>query len=100
MTTWMAGSLVTSTATFVSNQPGQVGQVADPTTITLKYVAPGGTVQTVVYPNALITRVSQGIYSAEFDSTGKAGPWTVEWIGTGNVQAIDAATWTITSAVL
>jgi hypothetical protein len=97
MNSWMAGSLVTSTATFVSEA---TGQVADPTTITLKYVAPGGTVQTVAYPNAMITRVSAGVYSAELDSTGKAGPWTVEWIGTGNVQAIAAATWTITSAVL
>lgn len=94
---WMAGSLVTSTATFVSTA---TGQPADPTTITLKYVAPGGTVQSAVYPNAMITRVSTGVYSAELDSTGKAGPWTVEWIGTGAVQAIAAASWMITSAVL
>ena len=97
MSTWMAGSLVTSTATFVSEA---TNTAADPTTVTLKYLAPGGTVQAIVYPDARITRISAGVYSAEFDTTGKAGPWTVEWIGTGAVQAIAAAAWAITSAVL
>ena len=93
----MAGTLVTSTATFASTE---TGQVADPTTVTLKYRPPGGATQTVTYPNALITRVSTGVYSAELDSTGLPGPWTAEWIGTGAVQAIESDTWTIGPAAL
>ena len=93
---WMAGSLVTSTATFVSTA---TGLAADPTTVTLKYRSPAG-LTTVTYPNAFISRVSTGVYSAELDSTGLPGAWTAEWIGTGAVQAIASSTWTITSAAL
>ena len=94
---WMAGSLVTSTATFVAEA---TGSATDPTTIVLKYLAPGSGVQTVTYPNAFITRVSAGVYSAEFDSTGLPGAWAAEWIGTGTVQAIAASSWRITGALL
>lgn len=92
----MAGNLITSTATFANTS----GTPADPTTVTLKYLAPGGTVQTVVYPAAFITRVSTGVYSAEFDSTGLPGLWVAEWLGTGTVQAANATTWTITQVLL
>lgn len=94
---WMAGSLVTSTATFVSTA---TGTAADPTTIVLKYLEPGSGVQTVTYPDAFITRVSAGVYSAELDTTSLPGAWTVEWIGTGAVQAIAASSWTVTRAPL
>ena len=93
----MAGSLVTSTVTFTSEA---TGLPADPTTVTLKYLPPGGTVTTVAYPNAAITRVSEGVYAAELDSTGLPGNWTVEWIGTGNVQAIADSGYVITQAAL
>lgn len=93
---WIAGSLVTSTATFVNDE----GQQADPTAIVLKYLPPGGSVQTATYPNALITRVSAGVYAAELDSTGLPGSWTVEWIGTGAVQAIADSAYVITQAAL
>lgn len=95
---WIAGSLVTSTATFVSEA---TGLATDPTTIILKYLPPGaGGVQTVTYPNALITRLSAGVYAAELDSTGLPGDWTVEWIGTGAVQAIADGGYVITQAAL
>lgn len=94
---WMAGSLVTSTATFIAEA---TGTATDPTTIVLKYLEPGGGVTTVTYPNAFITRVSTGVYSAELDTTGLPGGWVAEWIGTGAVQAIAASTWTITRAPL
>lgn len=96
MSSWMAGSLVTSTATFVS---AATGLAADPTTVTLKYRSPAG-LTTIVYPDARITRVSTGAYSAELDSTGLPGSWVAEWIGTGAVQAIAAACWTIGQAAL
>jgi hypothetical protein len=97
MTTWSAGSLVTSTATFAPADPG-----ADPEsmTVTLKYRAPGGAVQSVVYPDAFITRVSEWVYSAELDSTGLPGKWAVQWEGAGSVQAIGAREYQITSAIL
>jgi hypothetical protein len=97
--TCIAGSLVTTTVTFVSTE---TGQPADPTTITLKYLppGPGQTVQVVVYPNAFITRVSQGVYSAELDTTSLPGNWVDEWFGTGNVQAIQVGGFTVTQAAL
>lgn len=94
---WMAGSLVTSTATFISEA---TGSATDPTTIVLKYLQPGSSVTTVTYPNAFITRVSAGVYSAEFDTTSLPGSWAVEWIGTGAVQAIAASSWRVTGALL
>lgn len=93
----MAGSLVTSTATFTAEA---TGDATDPTTIVLKYLEPGSGVTTVTYPDAFITRVSAGVYSAELDTTSLPGAWTVEWIGTGAVQAIAAASWTVTRAPL
>ncbi len=97
MTTWTAGSLVTSTATFTLTS---TGVATDPSTITLKYLAGSGSVITKVYPDAFITKVSAGVYSAELDTTALPGTWVVEWIGTGTVQAIASATWTITAAPL
>ena len=93
----IAGTLMTSTVTFASEQ---TGQAADPTTVTLKYLPPGGSVQTVVYPATGITRVSAGVYSAELDTTGLPGDWTVEWIGTGAVQAIEDGSFPIAQAAL
>lgn len=93
----MAGSLVTTTATFLS----EAGTPADPTTVVLKYqLSRGGTVTTVTYPNAFITKVSTGVYKAEIDTTSQSGPPVVEWIGTGTVQAIGDASWTLTAAPL
>ena len=93
----VAGTLITSTVTFTSEA---TGQPTDPTTITLKYLPPGGSVQTVTYPNALITRVSAGVYAAELDSTGLPGIWTVEWAGTGAVQVTADSGYTIAQALL
>lgn len=95
--TFTAGSLVTSTATFVLTS---TGSAADPTTIVLKVLEAGGTVTTYTYPNAFITRVGTGVYSAEIDTTGQNGVATVEWIGTGAVQAIAASSWLVTGAPL
>lgn len=99
-TPYMSGSLVTSTATFLDD----TGTPADPDTITLKYKAGTAGTVTAVYPDDPVTRVSEGIYQAELDSTGFTGPglqqWTVEWIGTGTVQAIAVATFTVVPAAL
>ena len=97
MTTFMAGGLVTSTATFTATS---TGLATDPTTITLKYLPGSGSAVTIIYPDARITRVSTGVYSAELDTTGKTGTWTADWTGTGAVQAIAADSWTVTAAPL
>jgi hypothetical protein len=96
----MSGSLVTSTATFKDVN----GNVADPSTITLKYKIGSASTVTVVYPAAPITRSGTGVYLAELDTTGYAGPdpqlWATEWIGTGAVQAIAADYWQVTPPAL
>lgn len=98
--TYMSGSLITSTATFLDD----TGALADPSTITLKYKAGSGATVTAVYPAAPVTRVSTGVYQAELDSTGWTGPdsqlWTVQWSGTGNVQAIGVGYWEINPPAL
>jgi hypothetical protein len=93
---YMAGSLITSTATFVSTE---TGENSDPTTVVVK-VKQEGTTSSYTYPNAFITKVSTGVYSCEIDTTSNAGPGTVEWIGTGAVQAINATSWFTTAAPL
>jgi hypothetical protein len=96
----MAGSLVRTTATFASI----TGLAADPTTVTLKYKTGAGTTTTVTYPSAPIVRDSTGVYHADLDTTGWAGPddllYATEWTGTGTVQAIGAGYFQVTPAAL
>jgi hypothetical protein len=95
--TYLSGSLVRTTVTFANS----AGTAADPSTVTLKYrPGPLGTaVTTVVYPSSPIVKDSTGVYHADLDTTGWLGSgtatWTIEWIGTGTVQAIGTDTWTI-----
>jgi hypothetical protein len=97
---FVAGSLITSTATFAN----AAGSPADPSTITLKYRAGSGPTVVAVYPAPAITRVSAGVYQALLDTTGWAGPgdqlWAVQWSGTGLVQAIADSYWFVTPAAL
>src|SRR5215472_6709212 len=97
---WISGSLATSTATFLDD----TGSPADPTTITLKYKVGSGSTTTVVYPSAPVTRASTGVYQAELDTSGFSGPgqqlWTIEWIGTGTVQAIGVSYFLVTPPAL
>jgi hypothetical protein len=97
---YMSGSLVQSVANFVNI----LGVAADPTTITFKYRTGSGSTTTVVYPSAPIVRVGTGSYTANLDTTGWLGPgnllYTVEWIGTGAVQAIAPDYWQVEPATL
>ena len=92
---YMSGSLVRSTAIFTN----AAGSPTDPTTITFKYRAGGGSVTTIVYPAAGITKDSQGAYHSDVDTSGWTGPgnqlYTTEWIGTGTVQAPGADYWEV-----
>lgn len=96
---WVAGSLVTSTVTFTAES---TGEPADPSAITLSW-QPGyqATVQTATYGDgSTITKVSTGVYAAELDTTSHPGPWTVQWTGTGTVQAIAVSNFQVTPAPL
>lgn len=92
---YISGALVQSTANFTNLS----GVLTDPTTITLKYRIGAGSTTTVVYPAAPIVRAAQGVYTANLDTTGWAGPglqlWTIEWIGTGAVQAPGIDYWEV-----
>lgn len=97
---YVSGSLITSTATF-SNA---AGTPADPSVVTLAYRKGYGTTVTVVYPDPPITRTGTGVYQADLDTSGFTGPdnqlWTIQWSGSGNVQAINVSSWTVTPAPL
>ena len=84
-----AGTAVTTTATF--SVPG--GAITDPSTIELRYKAGSAATVTWTYLGAgNIVRVSTGVYSAEIDTTGAAGQWQIEWVGTGACAAISVST--------
>ena len=97
---WMSGSLVTSTATFYNAD----GVQADPEVVTLKYKTGAGTTNTAVYPAAPVTRLGEGVYQAELDTTGFHGPgqqlWATQWAGTGDVQAVAVAYFSVVPAAL
>lgn len=97
MNSYLDGSLVT-VATYTGSVANPVGgfrdangNLADPTTVTLKYAKAGSPETVVVYPAAPIIKDAVGLYRANIDSTGSApvNPiiWSYEWIGTGTVQA-------------
>jgi hypothetical protein len=91
----MSGTLVTSTAQFTN----AAGVLTDPTVITFKYRAGAGATQTAVYPSSPVVRTAAGVYYANIDTTGWAGPgnllYTTEWVGTGTVQAIQSDYWLV-----
>lgn len=63
------------------------GALADPTTVTLKTVAPDGTITTYTYASANVVKDAIGIYRGIF-TPNDDGEWRYEWIGTGAVAVI------------
>src|SRR3974390_3085148 len=93
-----AGTAITTTATFTT--PDSAVAV-DPTTVTLKFQVAGGSTTTWTYGSVgSIAEIGIGVYSAELDTTGNPGNWTVEWIGTGICAAVGVSTFTIQAAPL
>lgn len=88
MSTIYAGTAVLSTATFTD----PTGAVVDPTTVSLKYSIYGQAATTVTYGSGAITRVSTGVYQYTLDTSPGTGTWTLEWIGTGTCETINATT--------
>lgn len=98
--TYISGSLVRATGTFTDIN----GAPADPTTISLKYKSGSGSTTTLTYAGSQLTKLSTGVYYADLDTSGWAGPnnqlWTLEWIGTGTCQAISGDSFTVSAPVL
>src|SRR4051812_45273334 len=90
------GELVRVSAAFANN----AGTAGDPTTVTLKYPAPGATVTTVVYPAAAIVKDSTGNYHAEIDTSTAAGIWRYRWEGTAPVQSAAEGQFTVIDSAL
>jgi hypothetical protein len=76
------GDLIRSTVTFTNF----AGTVTDPSTIVFKYRDPAGTVTTITYPAAGITRTGTGVYFAEV-TIALEGPHWFRWNGTGTIVA-------------
>lgn len=95
MNTYVAGALVRTIANFTDVN----GNNADPTTTTVKYILPGGTVQT---PTPV--HDSTGNFHYDIDTSGVGGGFSptaeVEWKGTGAVQAIAVDQFLVTPAPL
>lgn len=91
-----AGTAILTTATFTDPN----GVLTDPTTVILKFAVQGQAPTTWTYAASQLTRVSTGVYQATLDTSAGAGTWTVEWIGTGACEVVNAATFAVNSAPL
>jgi hypothetical protein len=69
------------------------GNVADPTTVTLKVKNPASTITTYTYPGT-ISRESTGVYYYDFPVTA-AGIHYYNWAGTGAYTAADESSFTV-----
>lgn len=76
----------------------QDGNLADPTTITLRYRPGALPITTITSPDARIVKDGTGLYHADLDTTGSPGPWRYEWSGTGAVQAAKVNDFTVDAA--
>jgi hypothetical protein len=87
------GTAVTTTCTFTT----AAGALMDPSVITVSYRAGSAAAVTWTYGGGQITRVSQGVYTAELDTTNNAGYWQVKWTGTGACAAVSLSTFPVTA---
>lgn len=81
---YVVGTTVELPVTFTITA---TGVLADPTTVTLRTVAPDGTVTPYTYPSANVIKDATGTYRGLFIPTDD-GEWGYEWIGTGAVAVI------------
>jgi len=77
------GQLVKSQATFTDGD----GNVLDPTTVTVQYESPTGTVTTKVYVTDVeVVKSSTGVYYININAN-EVGRWYIYWSSTGTGQA-------------
>lgn len=84
MNTYDVGDLVRLRAVFKN----AAGADTDPTTIVLKHKNPAGTVTTLTYSLAELTKEGTGIYYKDVSIT-LDGKWIYKFIATGTVQAVE-----------
>lgn len=72
------------------------GVVSDPTTVTLKYGGLGRV--TITVNQSSLTHVSTGVWSYTMDTTGMAGTYAVQFIGTGACAAVNVGYLTVKPA--
>lgn len=80
------GDLVRVSVAFTNSG----GTAVDPSSVVLKYVAPGGTAITRTYGEVgEVQKDSTGAYHYDIDTTdGRRGEWWYKWYGTGTAQAM------------
>jgi len=103
MSTYLAGSSVTVTATF---EDQSTNLPVDPTLVILKVSVAGAAATIYSGVGAVIFKESTGTYTADLDTTGKVGRWEYEWMGdpagtvSPVVQAIAAGWFDVIAAPL
>ena len=76
------------------------GAATDPTTVTLKWRGPTGTVTAWVYlTDSQVVKTSVGNFRADIDAT-LAGTYQFRWIGTGAAQGSSQSSFTVEAAML
>lgn len=75
------------------------GTPTDPTGISLIVTDPEDAVTTYTFADTQITKTSTGVYTKDI-TCDKAGEWTYEWVGTGDVVDTEAGTWTVFDTTL
>jgi hypothetical protein len=73
---------------------------ADPTAVTLEYMAPNGTITTLTYGvDGALVKDSTGNYHVNLDPT-QSGVWKYKWQGTGAIVSASPDTeFTVTTSV-
>ncbi len=79
------GNVIRSDNTFRDSN----GDLADPTTVSLKFESPAGVITTYVFgTDAELTKVSTGVYRVDI-SASESGFYHLRWLSTGTGEASD-----------
>jgi hypothetical protein len=92
MAGYLAGNKVRLSVAFTDAN----GAAIDPTSVSLKYQAPGQAAVTQAYNPGNILRDSAGNYHYDLDTTGLSGAVYYEWTSTGTGQAATAGELNVT----
>lgn len=92
---YLEGSTVRVQATFAVS-----GTNTDPTTVTLKLLAPGGTTATsYTYALGEVTKSATGVYYKDVTCS-TTGTWYYRWIGTGTAAGVAESPLVITASAI
>lgn len=94
MNAYDVGDQVRVTATFKDLD----GDAVDPTTVTVKYQKPGGSVVTVASES--VTNSATGVYFTDLTIDNSPGVWRYRFEGTGALVAAEGGTFYVTASDL